>query len=199
MHGIVQICLRQDNHTSSTFQHKMIVAASLKEQQLSHVMKNPVLLYANNKGADLRSLISAFVVRCLDSIIPLVPISEISSLCLASVVASIGLSLTWSQTQKTGFLVTRLNYPKFLDRQQGWIQYFCIDAFCLEAFDLIKLDSKGCSSNPTPFGSTTGQVWANRVDPDQTALIRVYEHGHLVLTTTRLLLHCSWRSSLITI
>ena len=32
-----------------------------------------------------RSLISAFVVRCLGSIIPLVPISEISSLHLASV------------------------------------------------------------------------------------------------------------------
>ena len=40
--------------------------------------------YANNKGADQpahpRSLISAFVVHCLDSIIPLISISEISSL-----------------------------------------------------------------------------------------------------------------------
>ena len=39
--------------------------------------------YANNKGADHpahpRSLISAFVVRCLDGIIPLDSISEISS------------------------------------------------------------------------------------------------------------------------
>ena len=44
-------------------------------------MRNPVffcfffLPYANNKGADqpahLRSLINAFVVRCLDSIIPM--------------------------------------------------------------------------------------------------------------------------------
>ena len=40
---------------------------------------------ANNKGADPRSLISAFVVRCLDSIIPLVSISETSSPNLASV------------------------------------------------------------------------------------------------------------------
>ena len=68
---------------------------------------------ANNKGADqpahLRSLISAFVVHCLDSIIPLVSISEISSLYLASVAAQAGLSLPWSQTPKTGFLVTRLN------------------------------------------------------------------------------------------
>ena len=49
------------------------------------------MLYANNKGADQPahpcSLISAFVVHCLDSIIPLVSISEISSLYLASVAA----------------------------------------------------------------------------------------------------------------
>ena len=46
----------------------------------------------------LRSLISAFVVRCLDSIIPLLAIAEISSLHLASVAAQAGLSLTWSET-----------------------------------------------------------------------------------------------------
>ena len=70
--------------------------------------------YANFKGADQPahplSLIRAFVVRWVDSIIPLVSISEISSLYLASVVGDASLSLTWSQTPKTGFLVTRLNY-----------------------------------------------------------------------------------------
>ena len=45
---------------------------------------------------------------CLDSLIPLVSIAEISSLCLASVDAQAGLCLTWSQTPKTGFLVTWL-------------------------------------------------------------------------------------------
>ena len=63
--------------------------------------------YTNNKGADQpahpRSLISTFVVRCLDSIVPLVSISEMSSLYLASVVAQAGLCLTWSQTLKTVF------------------------------------------------------------------------------------------------
>ena len=43
-----------------------------------------LMIYANNKGADQpahpRSLISTFVVRCLDSIMPLVSISEISRL-----------------------------------------------------------------------------------------------------------------------
>ena len=71
-----------------------------------------VLSYTNNKGADQlahpRSLISAFVVRCLDSIIPLVSISESSSLYLASMAAQACLSVPWSETPKTGFLVTGL-------------------------------------------------------------------------------------------
>ena len=75
-------------------------------------MRKLVLPYENNKGtnqpAHLHSLISAFVVRCLDSIIPLVSIPEISSLYIASVTAQAGLSLPWSQNPKTGFLVTRL-------------------------------------------------------------------------------------------
>ena len=76
--------------------------------------------YANNKGADQpahpRSLISAFVVRCLDSIIrcldsiiPLEATLEISSLYIIPVTAQTGLSLPRSQIPKTGFLVTWLN------------------------------------------------------------------------------------------
>ena len=68
--------------------------------------------YADKKDADQpahpRSLISIFVIHCLDSIIPLVSKSEISSLQLTSVAEQAGLSLTWSQTPKTGFLDTRL-------------------------------------------------------------------------------------------
>ena len=63
-----------------------------------------------------RSLISAFVVHCLDSTIPLVCISEISSLRLASVVAQTGLRLTWSQIMKTGFLMTRLIFEPSQDK-----------------------------------------------------------------------------------
>ena len=75
--------------------------------------ENLFMLYANNKGADQtahpRSLISAFVVHCLDSMIPLVSISEISSLYLASVAAQACLCLSWSQTPKTGVLITWLS------------------------------------------------------------------------------------------
>ena len=70
-------------------------------------MRKPVLSYANNKGTDQpahpHSLISTFVVHCLDSIIPLVSISEISSLYLASVAAQASLSLTWTETPEKGF------------------------------------------------------------------------------------------------
>ena len=63
--------------------------------------------YVNNKGADQpaqpRSLISAFVVRCLDSIITLLAIAEISRLQPVSVVEQAGLSLTLSQTPEDRF------------------------------------------------------------------------------------------------
>ena len=71
--------------------------------------------YANNKGADqpvhLHSLISTLVVHCLDSKKPLISISKLSSIYLASVAEQAGFSLTWSQTLNTGFLVTRLLCP----------------------------------------------------------------------------------------
>ena len=64
------------------------------------------MLYANNKGADsLR--IRAFVIRCLDSTIPLLAIAEISRPYLVSLAEQAGLSLTWSKIPKKGFLVTR--------------------------------------------------------------------------------------------
>ena len=83
--------------------------------------ENLFLPYANNKGVDQpahqHSLISTFVVCCLDSIIPLVSISKISS--LVSVTAQTGLSLPRSQTLKTGFLMKRLIYV-YIYRQTGF-------------------------------------------------------------------------------
>ena len=75
-------------------------------------MINLFMLYADNKGADQpahpRSLISAFVVCCLDSIIPLVSISKISSLYLASVAAQAGLSVA----AQAGLSLPRSQIPK---------------------------------------------------------------------------------------
>ena len=50
-----------------------------------------------------RSLISALVVRCLDSIISLDSIAEISRLYLVSVAAQAGLCLAWSETPDDTF------------------------------------------------------------------------------------------------
>ena len=66
-----------------------------------------LMSYANNKGAGPpahpRSLISAFVVRCLDSIISLDSIAGVSRLQLASVSAQAGLCLAWSETPEDTF------------------------------------------------------------------------------------------------
>ena len=53
-----------------------------------------------------RSLISTFVVHYFSSIISILAKSKIAR--LAYVAEQTGLSLTWSQTLKTGFLMTRL-------------------------------------------------------------------------------------------
>ena len=61
----------------------------------------------NNKGADQPvhplSLFSAFVVCCLDSIIPILAKSKISRVYLVSVAEQAGLSLTLSQTSEDRF------------------------------------------------------------------------------------------------
>ena len=65
-------------------------------------------------------MISAFVVRCLDSIIPLLAIAEISRPNLVSVAEQAGLCLNWSQTLKTGLLVTWLLYGPLHDKPTKW-------------------------------------------------------------------------------
>ena len=63
--------------------------------------------YVNNKGSDQtvhpHSLISNFVVRCFDSIIPLSAKPKVSGLSLVSVAEQTGLSLTWSYTTEGRF------------------------------------------------------------------------------------------------
>ena len=65
----------------------------------------------NNKGADQPApppgLISAFDIHLLESIISGLATSEISIFYLVSVAEETGLSLTLSETPKTGFVATR--------------------------------------------------------------------------------------------
>ena len=67
--------------------------------------------FANNKGADQpahpRRLISAFVIRFLESNISKLAPSKISIFYLVSVAEQTGLNLTLSETPKTGLLATR--------------------------------------------------------------------------------------------
>ena len=69
--------------------------------------KTCLVPFANNKGADQpahsRSLISAFVFRCLGYIIPILAISKNPRLSLAFVAEQVGLSLTWFHTSKDRF------------------------------------------------------------------------------------------------
>ena len=89
-----------------------------------------LMSYANNKGADQpahpRSLISAFVVRCLDSIMSLVGVTKNISLILASVAAQASLSLTWSETPEGTFSHDEAPfYPlSHSCREQQWQRLF---------------------------------------------------------------------------
>ena len=79
----------------------------LKDTKWAMSWENLFMPYANNKGADQpahpHSLISSFVVRCLEFRIPIPVISKISRFKLASVAEHAGLSPTRSQTPEDRF------------------------------------------------------------------------------------------------
>ena len=70
---------------------------------MSHVMRKPVLAIYEQQRC--RPACASFVIRYLDSIIPILAKSKISRLQLISIAEQTSLSLTWSETQKTGFLL----------------------------------------------------------------------------------------------
>ena len=65
-------------------------------------MRKRVLCHMRTTKAQ-SSVISAFIVRCLDSVMSLVSVTKISSLMLVSVAEQAGLSLTWSETPEDTF------------------------------------------------------------------------------------------------
>ena len=79
-------------------------------------MRKPEFCKCENKDADqLRGNPEADQRLCFcytDSTVPLLPKSEISSLWPSSVAVQPGLCQTWSETPKTGFLITRLKSHK---------------------------------------------------------------------------------------
>ena len=128
--------------------------------------ENLFMPYANNKGADQplhpHSLISTFVVRCLDRIIPLVSISEISSLYLASVAAQAGLSLTCSKNPKDRFSCDEAQIMKriigvVLDKLGN-----CKN--CLDNSDKIKVNGFSREHKNELFGHAKIIVWPDLED-----------------------------------
>ena len=90
---------------------------------MSHMMRKPV--YAICEQQRCRSACAAAQSgQRLCCPVPLVSIPETSSLNLASVAAQAGVSLPWSQTLKTGFLVMRLKYCFHLAKLRLVNHYF---------------------------------------------------------------------------
>ena len=114
--------------------------------------ENLLLPYANNKGTDqpvhLRSLISTFVVHCLDSTCIILPlaIAEISSLQLVSVAEQAGWSLNWWQTLKTGYSREVAHFTFGAIRLLWYFPFACVKdkmpTTGTLAADLIKCTSK---------------------------------------------------------
>ena len=75
-------------------------------------MRKPAFCICENKDADQlrgnREADQRLCFRYMDSTITLLPKSEISSLRPSAVAVQTGLCQTWSETTKTGFLITRL-------------------------------------------------------------------------------------------
>ena len=75
-------------------------------------MSKPAFYICENKGADQLPRDQAadqhFCFHYIDSTIPLLPKSEILKLKPSSVVIQPGVCRTWSETPKTGFLMTQL-------------------------------------------------------------------------------------------
>ena len=84
-------------------------------------MRKPAFCICENKDADQlrgnREADQRLCFRYSDSTISLLPKYEISSLQPFSVAVQPGFCGTWSETPKTGFLITRLSFTKFLNRQ----------------------------------------------------------------------------------
>ena len=84
--------------------------------KLSRVVRKPAFCICENIDVDQlcgnRTADQRLCFRYTDSTIPLLSKSEISSLLSSSMAVQTGLCQTWSETPKTGFLTTRLNYPK---------------------------------------------------------------------------------------
>ena len=106
-HGAKQVCKNMRTKSKARLNLKHPVVKTTKPHKMSHVMRKPVLAICEQQKCRSACASASFVVRYLDSIIPIFAGSKISRLA-GFCSAATGLSLTWSETPKTGCLVTWL-------------------------------------------------------------------------------------------
>ena len=91
---------------------------------MSHVMRKPAFCTCENKAADQMcgngTADQRLCFRYTDRTIPLLPISEISSLLLFSVAAQPGLCQTWSEILMTGYFLGLSNKPHWSQTYSEW-------------------------------------------------------------------------------
>ena len=138
---------------------------------LSHVIRIPVYVICKqqsaNQPANSRSLISTIVFRCLDSILPLVSLSENLSLYIA---AQASLCLTWSETPKTCFLVTRLIYA---------CGFSCATPIWAAAWQNRQNECAPSEDSDQVSSCGQGRLWSDWADAQAVLNLR-WAHGHLV-------------------
>ena len=120
---------KSDALTTAPLRHLLIFHSGVVSLYMSLVMRKPAFCICKNKDADQlrgnRKADQRLCFRYTDSTICLLPIYEISSFYLSSVAAQPNLCGTWTETQKTGFLMTRLIYNRFTRRALIKVKLTC--------------------------------------------------------------------------
>ena len=119
--------------------------------ELSRVVRKMAFCICENKDADqlrgYREANQRLCFRNTDSSIPLLPKSEISSVQPSSVVVR----RTWSETPKTGFLTTRLNWSQETKGRLAHQSYTFFTSWLLEP-RFEKTGLRGFRPGPTQTG-----------------------------------------------
>ena len=135
---------------------------------LSRDVRKPDFCICENKDADQR-----LCFRHLDSTIPLLSKSEISSLKPSSVAVQPGLCRTWSETPKTGFLTSRLILYAFsLSQATGSSDHWIMTLFLL--FELQNLDFLLFEQNLQNLGGFSVMLYDIIMDLHKSKLVLIF-------------------------
>ena len=134
-------------------------------------MRKPVFCICENKDADQlrgnREADQRLCFRYLDSTIPLLPKSEMSSLFPYSVIAQPSLCRTRSETPKTGFLTTRLLYSlqgmtRISFQDKSGIFSAALKTYICISFEEINLFSRDYFKPEDQWSCKRSPVWPRK-------------------------------------